>query len=78
MMRTIESHLQSLMKAISWRIVATLTTIAISYVITHKISYALAIGSTEIMAKIVLYYFHERTWLMLQTRTASAKNTTRH
>ncbi|MCP3679360.1 MAG: DUF2061 domain-containing protein [Gammaproteobacteria bacterium] len=77
-MRTIESHLHSLIKAVSWRVIATLTTIAISYAITHKISYALAIGSTEVMAKIVLYYFHERIWLMMQTRTVATKNTARH
>lgn len=68
-MRRAESHLMSVMKALSWRLIATMTTIIISYFVTHRLSFALAIGSTEMIAKIVLYYFHERIWLTLQSGT---------
>lgn len=57
-----ESRTRSLMKAISWRVLATLTTIAISYFVTHRLAYALSIGSIEVVAKIFLYYGHERIW----------------
>ena len=40
-----ESRLRSLMKALSWRIVATLTTALIAYGITGEIDTAVAIGS---------------------------------
>lgn len=57
-----ESHIRSIAKALSWRVLATLTTIVISYVVTHKIGAALTIGSIEVFAKIALYYMHERLW----------------
>ena len=57
-----ESHTRSILKGISWRIIATLTTISIAYLITGKLDFALEIGGIEVVAKIVFYYFHERLW----------------
>ena len=57
-----DTRKKSLSKAISWRVLATLTTMIISYFITGRIAYALSIGSLEFVFKIVLYYFHERLW----------------
>lgn len=55
----------SLAKAFSWRIVATLTTALIAYVITGEIDTALWIGGIEFFLKIGIYYAHERLWLWL-------------
>ncbi len=55
----------SVLKSISWRIVGTLDTILISYILTGKISLALSIGGVEIITKMTLYYFHERAWIKL-------------
>lgn len=52
----------SLLKTISWRIVGTIDTITISYIITGEIRSALSIGSIEVVSKMILYYFHERLW----------------
>lgn len=52
----------SLLKSISWRIVGTIDTILISYIITGEISSALSIGGFEVFTKMILYYFHERAW----------------
>ncbi len=57
-----DKPIKSVMKAISWRIVGTLDTMIISYLITGKITIALSIGSVEVLTKTVLYYFHERLW----------------
>jgi uncharacterized membrane protein len=54
--------LKSLLKTISWRVVGTLDTITISYIITGEITSALSIGSIEVVSKMILYYFHERAW----------------
>ena len=59
------SHLLSLAKAFSWRIVATLTTSIIAYVITGEVDTALMIGGIEFFLKIGIYYVHERLWLWL-------------
>ena len=53
---------RSIVKAISWRITGTTDTFIISYLITGKLTYASAISVTEVVTKICLYYFHERTW----------------
>lgn len=57
-----ESHIRSILKTLSWRIVATTTTIVIAYFVFGEISSALAVGGIEFFAKMVIYYFHERIW----------------
>tara|TARA_B100000927_G_scaffold281428_1_gene266963 strand:- start:180 stop:368 length:189 start_codon:yes stop_codon:yes gene_type:complete len=57
-----ESKLRSLLKTLTWRITATLTTIGIAYFIIGDVSVALAIGGIEFFAKMVIYYMHERLW----------------
>lgn len=63
-----ESHFYSMMKAISWRIFATLTTVIITFVITHKVDFALYVGFFEFFSKIFLFYLHERVWLSFKPR----------
>lgn len=53
-----EQHKRSIAKAISWRIFATLTTIAIVFVFTGKLVLSLSIGFVEMLSKIFLYYAH--------------------
>ena len=60
-----ESHLRSLLKAMSWRILATLTTILIAYFITGEIDVALMIGGIEFVLKFLIYYLHERAWQLV-------------
>lgn len=60
-----ESHLRSLLKAFSWRIVATTTTAIIAYTITGEIEAAVMIGSIEFFAKFFIYYGHERMWQLV-------------
>ena len=60
-----ESHRRSLIKVISWRFTATITTMVISFFITGHIALALKIGIFEVFAKIFLQYVHERIWLKI-------------
>jgi uncharacterized membrane protein len=53
---------RSLVKTISWRVIGTLDTVIISYIITGGIDMALAIGGFELVSKMALYFFHERAW----------------
>lgn len=59
-----EKHSKSIIKSISWRVIATLTTVCISYVVTGNAKFAFSIGSIEVVLKIILYYIHERFWMM--------------
>jgi len=57
-----ENIKRSLLKTISWRVIGTLDTILISYLITGTITMALSIGSIELITKMGLYFVHERAW----------------
>lgn len=59
----------SLMKTVSWRIIGTIDTMLISYVLTGKLEVALGIGGIEIVSKMALFYFHERLWIKLLKRS---------
>jgi len=58
----IEKPLRSVVKSITYRIIGTLATILISWLITGEIFIALTIGSIEMVAKMLLYFLHERVW----------------
>ncbi|MDY7395837.1 DUF2061 domain-containing protein [Aureibaculum sp. 2210JD6-5] len=53
---------RSLAKTISWRVIGTLDTILISWLITGTLTLALSIGFVELVTKMILYFFHERAW----------------
>lgn len=55
----------SLLKTISWRIIGTLDTMFISYLLTGDLKVAMSIGGIEVVSKMVLYYFHERAWIKI-------------
>ena len=57
-----ESALRSVYKAVSWRVLATLTTALVVYLITGSTEFAVTVGLIEGSAKIGLYYIHERLW----------------
>jgi len=57
-----ENIKRSLIKTISWRVVGTLATVIISYLITGTLALAFSIGGIELISKMVLYFFHERAW----------------
>jgi len=57
-----DKPIKSIMKSVSWRIVGTIDTMLISYIITGRVTIALSIGSVEVLTKTILYYFHERLW----------------
>ena len=60
-----ESHVRSLLKGLSWRFLATGTTMLIAWITTGNVSLALKIGGIEFFAKFFIYYAHERAWLMV-------------
>ncbi|MFD2568659.1 DUF2061 domain-containing protein [Pseudotenacibaculum haliotis] len=57
-----ESPTRSILKSVSWRVLGTIDTIIISWVVTGEVSVAFSIGSIELVTKMVLYFFHERIW----------------
>ena len=65
-----ESHERSMVKGISWRIIATTDTFLVVFIITClldqcSVENALKIGGIEFFLKLLIYYAHERAWLQL-------------
>jgi uncharacterized membrane protein len=57
-----DSQLRSVMKGVSYRLLASLSTVAISFALTGNGRTATLIGSSEVLAKILLFWGHERVW----------------
>ena len=57
-----EKPVRSLLKAASWRIIATLTTTLLVFVFTQDIVISVGVGGSEFFLKIFVYYLHERVW----------------
>ncbi|MGD9970277.1 MAG: DUF2061 domain-containing protein [Sulfuricurvum sp.] len=57
-----EKHYRSIVKTISWRVLGTIDTMVISFVVTGNVLMAVSIGSIEVVTKMILYYLHERGW----------------
>jgi len=53
---------RSLAKTVSWRMIGTIDTIIISWIVTGTLALAFSIGAIELISKMALYFFHERAW----------------
>ena len=66
-----ESHIRSILKAVTWRLLATTTTGLIAYFILRgsdsstAAQSALWIALTEAVLKLFIYYAHERVWQLV-------------
>lgn len=61
-----ETNKRSIVKGISWRVLATGTTIIIVYVFFARLDLAIAAGVIETVLKVGLYWAHERAWFKIQ------------
>ena len=57
-----ETHLRSVVKGISWRVVATMVTTIVVFIYSGELAAAAIVGSIDAVAKIALYWGHERIW----------------
>ncbi|MEM4703691.1 MAG: DUF2061 domain-containing protein [Candidatus Bathyarchaeia archaeon] len=57
-----EKPVRSFLKTISWRIVATLTTVFLVFAFTGNLTIGGGVGAFEFVLKMVIYYLHERVW----------------
>lgn len=57
-----EKPIRSIAKAVSWRVIGTLDTLLISYILTGEVAIAASIASIDFITKMFLYFFHERIW----------------
>ena len=79
-----ESHIRSLLKGISWRVIATSDTILLVLLITCltgncSIENAIKIGFIEFVIKLLAYYLHERIWqkILIDKKVTKKKNSSK-
>ncbi len=65
-----ESRIRCILKAITWRIIATGTTFLLAYFIFSNsecegvLEKSTLVAALELVIKLVIYYVHERAWQM--------------
>jgi len=57
-----ESSTRSFLKAISYRVVASLVTAGLVYMVTGQTALALGMGLLDSLVKVGVFFFHERLW----------------
>jgi len=63
-----ESHTRSVLKAITWRLIATSTTFILAYTIfrgsgcENVLEKSTMVAGFELVLKLIIYYLHERAW----------------
>lgn len=60
--KNIMSIKRHLAKTITWRIVGTMDTMLLAWIISGNPMTGLKVGGIEVITKMVLYYLHERVW----------------
>lgn len=60
-----QSYKRHIAKAITWRVVGTIDTIILSWIISGNPLIGLKIGMAEVVTKMLLYYGHERVWFKI-------------
>ena len=60
-----------LAKTMTWRIVGSIDTMIIGWLISGNPLVGLSIGGTEVVTKMILYFFHERLWLKVDRKSES-------
>ncbi|NOQ68368.1 DUF2061 domain-containing protein [Patescibacteria group bacterium] len=57
-----DTHKRTIIKTITWRIIATLTTVIVIYIWIGDLAAALGSGLVANAFKTIFYYIHERLW----------------
>jgi uncharacterized membrane protein len=61
-----ETHVRSIAKAVSYRLLGSAVTALIFYVLTGKGGLSVGAGALDVILKIGAYFVHERIWAHIQ------------
>ncbi len=50
------------LKTLSWRVIATCTTMFLAYAVTGQLEFVASIGIGDVILKMIFYYMHEKAW----------------
>ena len=63
-----------LAKTLSWRIIGSLDTFLLSWLISSDMGVGVKISAIELITKMTLYYFHERVWFKSKIKTTNKRH----
>ena len=69
-----QSRWRHLFKTISWRVVGTIDTMLLAWIISGDPMVGLKVGLVEVLTKMLLYYLHERTWYKIDYGLETSKS----
>ena len=69
-----QNHKMSVIKAVTWRVLATLITLMVAYAITREAVLSVSVGIGDSVLKIIAYYSHERLWNRIERAGSSVDN----
>lgn len=72
--KRLESKKRHLAKTVTWRMIGTLDTMTLAWIISGDPMAGLKIGFAEVITKMTLYYFHERAWYRINYGLPSRDN----
>lgn len=68
------SQKRHIFKTITWRVIGTIDTVILSWIISGSPTIGLKIGFVEVVTKMVLYYLHERFWFNSKIRNTNKRH----
>ena len=57
-----ETRKRSIVKALSWRVLAGVITACVALAMTGQLEFAAKIGLIDTLVKLLIYFLHERVW----------------
>lgn len=57
-----KKYKRAFLKALIWRLIATITSIVGLFLLTGDLRIGLSFGAIDVTVKFVLYYLHELAW----------------
>lgn len=61
-----KTYKRHIAKSITWRIVGTIDTMVLAWLISGNPYTGLKVGVAEVITKMILYYLHERLWFKVK------------
>lgn len=58
----VDTHARSILKGMTWRLIATSTTMLLVFLYTGDVTLVAHVGALDITLKLLFYYVHERAW----------------
>ena len=60
--KNISAKKRHIIKTFTWRLIGSLDTFLLSFLVTKKLFFGISIGVIETISKMILYFFHEKIW----------------